>query len=160
MHSTKNTMPEPLRSAMATLLTARLADMIDLRLQAKHAHWNVRGPHFIALHELFDEIATSLDQLSDTIAERITALGGLAPGLVHGVAERTTLPAYPIAAVSGRQHVEALSDALAVLGGAVRNAIDEADETGDKGTADLFTEVSRDLDKHLWFVEAHLHAQD
>lgn len=156
MHKTQNDLPEKTRTKVSDLLNARLADAIDLRGQAKHAHWNVKGPNFIALHKLFDDVADQLEEYIDEMAERITALGGLADGLVGSVAKRTQAPAYPAAIVSGREHVEAMSKSLAAFGKSVREAIDAADEWQDKDTADLFTEVSRGVDKYLWFVEAHL----
>jgi starvation-inducible DNA-binding protein len=159
MFPTKNDLPESTRAAMVELLNHRLASAIDLQLQAKHAHWNVRGPHFYALHKLFDEVAEQAEEISDLIAERATALGGVAEGALKSIAGRTELPAYPSTAKDGSDHVEALSSGLAAFGKLVRAAIDQAADAGDADTADLFTEVSRNIDKQLWFVEAHLHAQ-
>jgi starvation-inducible DNA-binding protein len=158
MYPTKNDLPADRRGALAQLLNERLADLIDLWLQTKQAHWNVKGPSFIALHELFDKVAGEVEEYVDDTAERAVALGGIAEGTVGAVAGRTQLPAYPLTISSGRDHVEALATALAAVGKAVRAAIDRADELGDADTADLFTQVSRGLDKSLWFVEAHLHA--
>ena len=158
MFPTKNDLSEATRSKVITLLNARLADSIDLQTQTKQAHWNVKGPSFIALHELFDEIAGEITEHVDTIAERITALGGEAEGTLAAVVKRSKMKAYPLHLKTGREHVEALSDALAAFGKNVRDAIGQADELGDVDTADLFTNVSRDLDKKLWFVEAHLQA--
>jgi starvation-inducible DNA-binding protein len=159
MNPTKNDIPTEKRNALAQLLNERLADLIDLQLQAKQAHWNVKGPTFIALHELFDSVSEEAEEFVDTVAERIVALGGIAEGTVSAVGKRTKLPAYPVSITSGRDHVEALSTALAAVGKAVRAAIDRATELGDADTADLFTGVSRDIDKKLWFVEAHLHGE-
>lgn len=158
MFPTRIDIPQPQRVALIDLLNARLADTIDLHLQAKQAHWNVKGPSFIALHELFDDIAGELDEHADTIAERVTALGGEANGTLAAVAKQTKLKAYPSGLKTGREHVEALADAIASAGKGVRAAIAQADELGDADTADLFTGMSRDLDKKLWFVEAHLQA--
>ncbi|MBM4075244.1 MAG: DNA starvation/stationary phase protection protein Dps, partial [Planctomycetes bacterium] len=119
-------------------------------------HWNVKGPSFIALHELFDSVAEGTEEFVDTVAERVVALGGTAEGTISNVGQRTTLPAYPLNITSGRDHVESLSTALATAGTAVRIAIERATELSDADTADLFTEISRDIDKKLWFVEAHL----
>ncbi len=156
MHSTKNDIPAEKRATLALLLNERLADLIDLGLQAKQAHWNVKGPNFIALHTLFDDVAEEIEEYIDTAAERIVAIGGTAEGTVAVVGKRTNLPAYPVNISSGRDHVEAFSTALATVGKTVRASIDKATEVGDTDTADLFTELSRGLDKSLWFVEAHL----
>jgi len=155
MHPTKNDLPQKTRSKVVTVLADRLADATDLMLQTKQAHWNVKGPNFIALHELFDKINDASEEWVDMIAERIVQLGGQAEGTLQAAAARTSMPAYPISIVSGTDHVEALSSALAAFGRKVRNAIDKTDKLGDKDTADLFTEVSRDVDKYVWFVEAH-----
>jgi starvation-inducible DNA-binding protein len=156
MNPTRNNLPLKVRKEVITLLNARLADAIDLGLQAKQAHWNVKGPQFFPLHELFDKVAASATEAVDTIAERAVALGGTAEGTIEAVAKATTLPRYPLNVSEGKAHVERLAQALAIFGEQVRDAIDRADQLGDKDTADLFTGVSRDADKHLWFVEAHL----
>lgn len=155
MHPTKNDLPQKVRAKVAAVLADRLADATDLMLQGKQAHWNVKGPNFIALHELFDKIVESAEEWVDLIAERIVQLGGQAEGTVQATAARTSLAPYPLTIVSGTDHVEALSNALAAFGKKVRGAIDKTDKAGDKDTADLFTEISRDVDKYLWFVEAH-----
>jgi len=156
MHPTKNDLPVSVRTEVVALLNARLADLIDLQLQTKQAHWNVKGPNFIALHELFDSVAAEVTDFVDTVAERIMALGGTADGTLASVAKRTTLAAYSTTITSGRDHVDALSTAMAAAGKAIRAAIDTATNAGDADTADLFTGISRELDKKLWFVESHL----
>jgi starvation-inducible DNA-binding protein len=156
MYKTKNDIPEKTRAVLVELLNARLADSVDLMHQAKEAHWNVKGPSFIALHKLFDEIVDSAEEYMDLIAERVVQLGGAAEGTVQVAAKRTTLTPYPVTVSAQRDHVEALSSALAAYGKSARRAIDESDELGDKDTADIFTEISRGVDKYLWFVEAHL----
>ena len=156
MHQTSNDLPLQTRDAMARLLNARLADTIDLALQIKQAHWNVKGPSFIALHQLFDKLHDEAEAYYDDIAERITALGGTAFGTTKTVAEKTTLPAYPTDIVDGHEHVKALASSYAALGKSVRAGIDTAAGAGDADTADLFTGMSRGLDKTLWFLEAHL----
>jgi starvation-inducible DNA-binding protein len=158
MFKTKSDLPEATRVKTIDLLNARLADCKDLQTQVKQAHWNVKGPTFIALHELFDKINEDVEEYVDEIAERAVQLGGVAQGTARMVASRSSLPEYPANAVDGRSHVEALSSALAAFGRAARKAIAEANELDDLDTADLFTEVSRGIDKWLWFVEAHLHA--
>lgn len=141
---------------MVGILNARLADASDLKSQAKQAHWNVKGIHFFQLHELFDQVATEAEGYTDLIAERATALGGTALGTVRVAAQNSTLSEYPLEITDGADHVDALSTALAHFGKNLRANIDEADDLGDQDTADLFTEVSRGVDKLLWFVEAHI----
>lgn len=145
---------------MTALLNQQLADVIDLGLQAKQAHWNVKGPHFIGLHELFDKTAEELEEFTDGIAERAVELGGTAQGTIQVVGKQSRLRAYPLDITSGNEHVTALSDALATFGTSTRQAIDAASAAGDADTADLFTEVSRGVDKLLWMVEAHTQAKD
>lgn len=157
--STMNTLPASTRASVVELLTARLADAIDARQQVKHAHWNLRGPSFIALHELFDEVVGNLDEGIDEMAERIAQLGGIAPGTVASVASTTSLRPYPSGLVADLDHAKAVGSVLASLGGNIREAIDTADDAGDAATADLFTAFSRDLDKDLWKVESHLHGR-
>ena len=156
MHNTKIDISKDTREQMIELLNARLADSLDLQSQAKQAHWNVKGMSFIALHELFDQVYEGVIEYTDTIAERVTSLGGTAEGTVRVAAQKSTLDQYPLEISEGRDHVDALSSALAAFGKEVRKSIDEADDAGDKDTADVFTEVSRGIDKLLWFVEAHI----
>ena len=159
MFNTKNDLPEATRVKTVELLNSRLADCTDLQTQVKQAHWNVKGPNFIALHELFDKINEEVEDYVDDIAERAVQLGGVADGTARMVATRSSLSEYPAHAADGRSHVEALSSVLAAFGKAARKAIEQANELGDLDTADLFTEVSRGIDKWLWFVEAHLQAE-
>jgi len=155
MYKTKNDLSEKVRIQVAGLLQERLADATDLVTQAKQAHWNVKGPDFIALHELFDKVYEHAGEYTDLLAERIVQLGSIAEGTLRVAAKRSQLPEYPLTIATGKEHVEMLSRSLAYFGSAVRQAIDRADEMGDKDTADIFTEISRDVDKYLWFVEAH-----
>ncbi len=155
LHRTKNDLPEATRAKIVELLNGRLAPAIDLYLQAKQAHWNVKGQSFIALHELFDGVAKVAQTAADDMAERVAQLGGNARGTLQAVSKASSLKEYPIAISDGRDHVEALSSALAAFGADVRSAVDEAEDLEDWGTVDLFTEVSRNIDKQLWFVEAH-----
>ena len=159
MFKTKNDLSEAIRTKVVHMLNGRLADAIDLQTQTKEAHWNVKGPHFIALHELFDKINEDVEEYVDEIAERAVQLGGVAEGTARMVANRSSLSEYPANTADGRSHVEALTSALAAFGKAARKAINEANELGDLDTADVFTEVSRGIDKWLWFVEAHLQAE-
>ena len=156
MYPTKNDLSESTRRQMIDLLGARLADAIDLQTQTKQAHWNVKGPHFIALHELFDKVNEDVEDYVDLIAERAVQLGGAVEGTARSVAKRSTLAEYPLKSGTGRQHVDALSSALAAFGKLIRSAIEESDRVGDKDTNDIFIEISRGVDKWLWMVEAHL----
>src|SRR6058998_4103434 len=155
VYPTKNDLPEAARGEAVALLNQRLADCIDLQTQCKQAHWNVKGPTFIALHKLFDEINEDVEGYVDLIAERIVQLGGIAEGTVGVVADRSTLVDYPLALATGAEHVAALSDALAMFGRTVRVGIEEMNELEDADSADILTEISRGVDKWLWFVEAH-----
>jgi starvation-inducible DNA-binding protein len=155
VYPTKNDLPEASRREAIALLNQRLADCIDLQTQSKQAHWNVKGPSFIALHKLFDEINAAVAEYADLLAERVVQLGGIAEGTVGVVAERSTLVDYPIGLSTGAEHVAALSDALAMFGRTVRLGIEEMNELEDAGSADILTEISRGVDKWLWFVEAH-----
>ena len=158
LHNTKIDIPENKREKLIELLNSRLADASDLKSQIKQAHWNVKGMSFIALHELFDSIATAVEAHVDLIAERVTTLGGTAMGTVRLAAQNSTLSEYPHEITDGGAHVDAVSTALADFGKVVRKGIDEATDLGDQDTADIFTEVSREIDKQLWFVEAHIQA--
>jgi starvation-inducible DNA-binding protein len=155
MHSTKNDLPSKVRSKVVGILGDRLADATDVMLASKQAHWNVKGRTFFQLHELFDKINESAEEWVDLIAERIVQLGGTADGTVQATAKRTSMAPYPLEIASGEDHVEAMSNALASFGKKVRSAIDKTGKAGDADTADIFTEISRDVDKYLWFVEAH-----
>ena len=156
MYPTKNDLPETTRQQMIDLCNARLSDAIDLQTQTKQAHWNVKGPHFIALHELFDKVNEDVEGYVDLLAERAVQLGGSTEGTARSVAKRSTLAEYPLKSGTGRQHVDALSSALAAFGKLIRSAIEESDDVSDEDTNDIFIEISRGVDKWLWMVEAHL----
>ena len=160
MYDTRIDISITIREKVIPLLQARLADAVDLFTQIKHAHWNVKGPSFIALHELFDDIARSVEEHGDLIAERITALGGRADGTARLAAMQSSLTEYPGDITNGMQHAAAVADKLATFGKAVRTCIDRATKLGDADTADLFTEISRAIDKQLWLIEAHLQAEN
>ncbi len=149
-------LPEEARAELVDLLNARLADMADYGLQLKQAHWNVKGLQFVALHEMWDEMAAQVNEFADLIAERAVMLGGQARGTLQVAAAGTTLPEYPVEARAARDHLSALAESLAVVANGLRAAIDQSERLGDMDTADLFTEVSRALDKQLWYMEAHL----
>jgi starvation-inducible DNA-binding protein len=148
--------PEKQRHELIDILNARLADAADLKSQLKYAHWNVKGMHFQQLHELFDSVAAHVEAHVDLIAERITALGGVAHGTLRQAAASSSLPEYHLEAVDGEEHLSAIVARVAKYANAVRHGIDDAGRQGDQATADLFTEVVREADKDLWFLEAHL----
>jgi starvation-inducible DNA-binding protein len=155
LYETKNTLPAETRARVVELMNRRLADCIDLQSQCKQAHWNVKGPQFIALHELFDDVYEAVSEYVDLIAERIVQLGGIAEGTVRAAAARSTLDEYPLVLSSGEDHVAALSDVLARFNAVARECIEEIDQLDDPDTVDILTEISRGVDKWLWFVEAH-----
>ena len=155
LYPTKNDLPESARAEAVTLLNQRLADCIDLQTQCKQAHWNVKGPTFIALHKLFDDVNEAVEEYVDLIAERVVQLGGIAEGTARVVAQRSALSDYPLTLGAGEDHVGALSTALAQFGRTARIGIEEMNELEDADSADILTEVSRGIDKWLWFVEAH-----
>jgi len=152
----KNDLPESARRELIGLLNAELADAIHLALQAKQAHWNVKGPSFFPLHELFDKVYAEATEWTDLLAERAVQLGGIAEGTLKLVSQRTRLPGESLDRSAGRDHLEALSESLAVFGKSVRQGIETSARAGDQDTADLCTEISRGADKMLWFLEAHL----
>jgi starvation-inducible DNA-binding protein len=156
---TKNDLPAETRSQVSALLNQRLADCIDLQTQCKQAHWNVKGPEFIALHKLFDEVNEDVEEYVDLLAERVVQLGGVAEGTARCAAERSTLREYPLEISGGLEHADALSTALAAFGSVTRKGIDEVSQRGDADTVDILTEISRGIDKWLWFVEAHLQGE-
>ena len=158
MYETENDIPKQRRSELNALMNQQLANAVDLQTQMKQAHWNVKGPHFIGLHELFDQIDEAVEGYVDLIAERIVQLGGIAEGTARVAGVRSRLEEYPLDIADGRAHVEAVARALSAFGHEARKTIDEAEELEDADTADIFTEISRGVDKWLWFVEAHTQA--
>ena len=156
MHKTRIDLPEKMRSEVVKLLNDNLVNALDLHNQCKQAHWNVKGPNFYQLHLLFDKLSEEAREQADQIAERCTALGGTALGTTQEVGRRTALPPYPTNLAAGMAHVDALATAHAAYGKLLRAGIERGNELGDADTADLFTELSRETDKNLWFLEAHL----
>lgn len=158
MHSTSVRLADETRVQMIELLNQNLADIFDLYSQTKQAHWNIKGMNFMQLHELFDQLADDVLPFADELAERVTALGGVALGTTRLAAANTRLTNMPTDLVDGHDFVTALVDRFAVVSNNVREAIDTASNAGDEATADLFTEITRALDKDLYFLEAHLQA--
>lgn len=151
-------LPTHVRKAAVLLLQARLSDALDLEAQTKQAHWNVKGRHFLPLHQLFDKVHDEVEGFADLLAERVIALGHVADGRIQTTAASTRLYEYPLEARGGETHLKALTASLAEFGKQVRADITAATECGDADTADLFTQISRETDRQLWFVEAHLQA--
>ena len=158
MYATENDITLKRRTELNEVMNLRLAAAVDLQMQLKQAHWNVKGPNFIALHALFDQVHGAVAGYVDVIAERIVQLGGIAEGTVRVSAKRSLLEEYPLVIGSGLTHVAAVAKALSTFGHEVRYTINEANDLEDADTADIFTEVSRGLDKWLWLVEAHSQA--
>src|SRR5271165_799529 len=147
--------PENNRQALITLLNLRLADAIDVHSQVKWAHWNVKGKDFYQLHLLFDSVATHLEDHIDTIAERVTSLGGIANGTVREAAAKSSIKEADLAASDGPDILKFLVRNFAFATNAMRQSVKESDDLDDPITADLFTTVTREMDKDLWFLEAH-----
>lgn len=155
-HETKNNLESNAKTAAIQLLNARVADCIDLALMIKQAHWNLKGRSFIGIHLMLDGFRSEVSEFVDTMAERVVQLGGTALGTTQVVGEKTQLKPYPTDIYKIDDHLTALIERYSAAANAVRASIDEADEKGDADTADIFTEVSRGLDKNLWFLEAHM----
>jgi starvation-inducible DNA-binding protein len=155
-HATKNDLKSNAKQLSIGLLNARVADGIDLALATKQAHWNLKGPQFIAVHEMLDGFRTQLDDAVDTMAERVVQLGGTALGTTQAVAEVSTLKPYPTDVYAIHDHLAALIDRYAQVANAMRDGIDQTAEAGDADTADILTGISRTVDKALWFLEAHV----
>lgn len=156
MFATRNDLSTEVREKMIDVLNQQLAGIFDLFSQAKQAHWNVKGAQFFPLHELFEKLAVELAVYADDIAERATALGGLALGTVRMAAANSQLPECELDVTDSLATVEALADRYGALATSMRQAIATAEDHADADTEDLFTEVSRELDKALWLLEAHL----
>jgi starvation-inducible DNA-binding protein len=157
-HATRNDVADNAKQVSIGVLNACLADSIDLYNATRQAHWNVKGPKFHSLHELFEQFYNQLQTSSDDLAERVVQLGGTALGTTQVLAEKTRLPPYPTDLYAGEDHIKALAERYAQVGKALRAGIDETDEAGDADTADLLTEQSRAIDKSLWMIEAFLQA--
>ena len=152
--SRQNTaLSEEQQAKLIVLLNRRLADAIDLQLQSRQAYWNVKGPHVMALREMFDKVAQGVEEYANLIAEHIVQLGGMAEGTAQAVARRSSLDEYVLATADGEGHIDALATKLTAFGKHVRYASEQATLLQDADTADLFTDMARGIDKWLWFVE-------
>ena len=157
LRPTRIDMPPEIRLDMITLLNQTLACTVDLRSQVKQACWNVKGKDFAQLHALFATMATALEGYSDLVAERIAVLGGVVMGTTRTAALQSQLPEYPTALVEGNTHVLALVERFAHYATVMRSAIALAADVEDAGSAAVYTDISRGVDKQLWILEAHLH---
>ncbi len=155
LHQTTNDTKSNAKAVSMETLQARLADGIDLALVIKQAHWNLKGSQFIGIHLMLDKFRAEVSEWNDMVAERIVQLGGTAKGTVQTVGKHTSLKPYPTDIYTIADHLDALIERFGAVANAVRKNIDDTEDAGDAGTADLFTEISRGLDKQLWFLEAH-----
>jgi starvation-inducible DNA-binding protein len=149
-----NDLPSSKKKEIIRNLNAALATNIDLHLVAKQAHWNIKGPNFQGLHELFDTVAAAATEYADLVAERAVALGGMAEGTHHDVASNSVLAKFP----SGERRWEPL---VKEVHNRVLAAADQARDFGnglddDIATQDIYVELIRGLDKWAWMLEAHL----
>lgn len=155
-HATRIDLPSNTKTTVIALLNENLAATIDLSLATKQAHWNLKGIQFIAIHEMLDTFRAELDVHTDTIAERAVQLGGTALGTVQTVSKASKLKPYPTDIYAIHDHLGALIEHYGAVANLVRQSIKDADEAGDDNTADILTNASRELDKALWFLEAHV----
>ena len=158
MHKTMNPISENIRGSMVELLQTHLATAVDITYQTKQAHWNVKGMNFIAVHELFDDLHEETEEYVDTIAERLTAIGGQAHGTVQAASENSLLDPYPLDLVKSEDHLKRLTESYAKWSAAIAKGIEEASEAGDPLTEDLLTAIGRGLDKGIYFMESHFQA--
>lgn len=156
LHPSRIDLPPAIRVDIITLLNQTLADTVDLRSQVKQACWNVKGKDFIPLHTLFTTIATALDGYADLVAERIAVLGGMVMGTVRVASTLSQLPEYPNTLVDGNGHVVALVERFALYATMMRGSITQAADVEDAGSAAVYTDISRKVDKQLWVLESHL----
>lgn len=152
---TTQTKPKENADPVAAMLNRTLASALDLKLQVKQAHWNVRGSNFVGLHELFDKVASDVDGYADEIAERVVQLGVEAHGRLQDVGSHSSLPAYPQGIHEGIDHIKAVEAGLQKLSAQVKRGIAECEERDDAVTADILTGVAGGLDKWVWMVSAH-----
>jgi starvation-inducible DNA-binding protein len=155
LHPTRNKLSAKVREGSVALLNQTLANLTDLHSQTLQAHWNVRGRHFYPLHKLFEELAGQVEEHLDDIAERATALGGVALGTIRQAAAASQVPEYPLKGLQDEDHLTALAERYGFCANSARESIEASSTAGDADTADLFTQISRTLDKALWFIEAH-----
>lgn len=160
LHKTKNDLAEKTRRKMIDLLNQNLADALDLHLQGKQAHWNVKGPSFSALHELFDKVEEKVEEFADDIAERAVALGGVALGTARVAAKHSRTREYPLDISNGREHVEALAGALAAFGSPLAPRLTRRRKQATPARPICSPKFLAAPTSLLWFVEAHAQAKE
>jgi starvation-inducible DNA-binding protein len=156
MYDSPTALSPDARGTIAKALAVVLTDGIDLHSQIKVAHWNIKGPHFVSLHPLFDTLATELAAHNDAIAERIVTLGGLAVGTARHVAAHSRLPDYPQETTLDLEHVKLLAARIGIYLESARSARVAADKNGDEEAVDLLTQAVQAFEKHAWFLRATL----
>lgn len=157
---TRSHFQEEVRASSVAALNRCLADATVVHSQLKFAHWNVKGPDFYQLHGLFDDLAATLEAHVDAMAERAVALGGQALGTVRLAAHSSEVPAISTRDVDAPAMVEQVADNLAPLDATLFEEIRAAEGRDDLATADLLSEVSRDVTAALGFLEAHLQGRE
>lgn len=135
-------------------LNGVLADLIDLSISAKQAHWNVHGPNFQGLHELFDIVTDETRLHYDEVAERVMALGGTAHGTLQDISKSSRLGAFPTDEKKWDVLAKAMHERLTTVCGTLRELAAATED--DLGTQDLYIEVIRGLEKRAWMIEAHV----
>lgn len=153
MPKNKNTLPDERQTKLIELLNRRLADAIDLQLQSRQAYWNIKGPNFLSLRELFDKVANGVEEYTNLIAGHIALLGGTAEGTAQAVTGRSSLEGNLLVPADGNSYIDALATTITVFGKHVRYASEQAAELKDADTAAILTEIARGIDTWLWFVE-------
>lgn len=149
-------LPEASRAPIIASLNRALASTIDLHLQVKQAHWNIKGAQFVARHQLFDKLAATLRDQADIVAERTATLGGYAEGTARLTATGSALPEYDLKAVNGNDHVRALVERYGVFAEQIRQGIDTAESHKDPVTADIYVQTLRQAELDMWFLESHI----
>lgn len=157
---TRNDTPGNAKAASIATLNALLVDIIDTTNATRQAHWNVKGSHFYGLHIMFEKFYTMLAEQTDELAERAVQLGGIPDGTTQTVGAKTRISPYDPKLLDGLDHCRELAERYGQLAHHLREGIDKVDEAGDADTADLITDVSREVDKALWMLEAHLQGKD
>jgi starvation-inducible DNA-binding protein len=157
LHPSRIDLPPEIRLYVIQLLNQTLACTVDLRSQVRQACWNVKGKDFSLLHPLFATLVTELAAYTDLVAERIVVLGGMLRGTARTAATQSKLPEYPSEIVEGDAHVLALTERFACYAASLREGIALATDVEDAGSAALYTDLSRKVDKQIWVLEAHLH---
>ena len=152
-------MPPEIRLDVITMLNQTLACTVDLRSQVRQACWNIKGKDFSLLHPIFAAMLSELQMYTDMVAERITVLGGVVMGTVRMAATQSKLPEYPDAVMEGDGHVQALVERFGRYAVTLRDDIALAADVEDAGSAAVYTDISRGVDRQLWILETHLRRQ-